>query len=242
MARTDTARIANDHFKRRWEAWLWVSVSIAVFVHFLVFSLWPDMVARVDVPEATRPTRVVEVLPKISMPEQPRSIARPAIPKAGAPTLSFDATITPSLPLLELDTRMAPPAPHTPPSPGTARAFTPFTVAPVLRNEGEIRRVLQREYPPLLKESGIGGVVTVWAFVGLDGRVAEVELGETSGYDAMDAAALEVAGKMRFTPAQNRDKQVPVWVSIPITFQVGRSPADSPIGVLGGGETPAELT
>jgi len=25
---------------------------------------------------------------------------------------------------------------------------------------------------------------------------------------------------MNFSPAMNRDKQVPVWVSIPITFQV----------------------
>ena len=33
-------------------------------------------------------------------------------------------------------------------------------------------------------------------------------------------AAIKVAGIMKFTPALNRDKKVPVWVSLPITFQV----------------------
>ena len=33
-------------------------------------------------------------------------------------------------------------------------------------------------------------------------------------------SGLKVGQVMEFTPAMNRDKQVPVWVSIPITFQV----------------------
>jgi hypothetical protein len=36
----------------------------------------------------------------------------------------------------------------------------------------------------------------------------------------MDDAALAVSEIYRFTPAMNRDKKVPVWVSFPITFQV----------------------
>ncbi len=235
MARTTASPIANDHFKRRSEAWLWVSISVAVFIHFLVFSLWPDMIAYVDVPEAREATRLVNAVPRADVPDRPARIQRPSIPVAGTPSVSFDATIAPTLPPLDFGAQLAPPSPSNPPVDGSARAFTPFTVAPVLRNEREIVRVLQREYPSLLRASGIGGVVVVWAYVALDGRVQEVEVGETSGYDSMDAAALEVARQMVFTPAQNRDKRVPVWVALPITFKVGRDLPASPIGVPMGG-------
>jgi TonB family protein len=35
----------------------------------------------------------------------------------------------------------------------------------------------------------------------------------------MDEAALDVARVMKFSPAKNRGRPVPVWVSIPITFR-----------------------
>jgi TonB family protein len=43
---------------------------------------------------------------------------------------------------------------------------------------------------------------------------------ETSGFEALDQAAANVATVMRFTPAQNRDQTVAVWVQVPIRFQV----------------------
>jgi TonB family protein len=42
---------------------------------------------------------------------------------------------------------------------------------------------------------------------------------EPSGHTSLDEAALRVANVMQFSPAMNRDKKVPVWVSLPITFQ-----------------------
>jgi TonB family protein len=41
---------------------------------------------------------------------------------------------------------------------------------------------------------------------------------ESSGHKALDDAALKVAEIIEFTPALNRDKRVPVWISLPITF------------------------
>jgi outer membrane biosynthesis protein TonB len=35
----------------------------------------------------------------------------------------------------------------------------------------------------------------------------------------LDEAALQVADVIRFSPALNRDKRVPVWISLPINFQ-----------------------
>ena len=80
-------------------------------------------------------------------------------------------------------------------------------------------RALEREYPPLLRDAGIGGTVKVWFFIDENGVVRNQVVHETSGHEALDAAALRVAPVFRFTPALNRDKAVPVWVSLPITFR-----------------------
>jgi len=79
---------------------------------------------------------------------------------------------------------------------------------------------MEREYPPLLRDAGIGGTVRVYFFIDENGTVQDTRIDQSSGHQALDDAALEVAGIYRFSPALNRDKKVPVWVSFPITFQV----------------------
>ena len=103
---------------------------------------------------------------------------------------------------------------------GETPSFTPFTVAPQLKNRDDVGRALEREYPPLLRDAGVGGKVEVWVRISEQGRVEDVQIHQSSGHPALDEAAIKVGQVMEFTPAMNRDKQVPVWVSIPITFQV----------------------
>jgi TonB family protein len=99
--------------------------------------------------------------------------------------------------------------------------FTPFTVSPRLRNSAEVSAALQAHYPPLLRDAGIGGDVMVWFYIDAAGVVRRIQLKESSGYEALDAAAMRIAGLMEFTPALNRDQRVPVWVSIPFKFRSG---------------------
>ncbi len=105
-----------------------------------------------------------------------------------------------------------------PPDLSEGPAFTPFDVRPIVQNRAEVRRVLEREYPPLLRNAGIGGEALVWIYIDAEGAVQDVQLNTSSGYDALDEAALTVASFMQFSPAKNRDKAVAVWVAIPITF------------------------
>jgi protein TonB len=93
-------------------------------------------------------------------------------------------------------------------------------VAPALQNLAEVQRALTREYPTVLRDSGIGGRVTVWFFIDEQGRGQQTRINESSGYEALDQAALNVAEVYRFSPALNRENRVQVWVSLPITFQV----------------------
>ena len=101
-----------------------------------------------------------------------------------------------------------------------APTFTPFTVAPEIQNRNEVIRAMEREYPPLLRDAGIGGTVRVYFFIDETGRVQDFRIDQSSGHQALDQAALNVAEVYQFSPALNRDQRVPVWVSFPITFQV----------------------
>ena len=101
-----------------------------------------------------------------------------------------------------------------------APAFTPMTVRPEIRNRSEVQAALMNEYPTILRDAGIGGTVIVWMFISEEGEVLNRRVSETSGHVALDQAALEVADVFRFTPALNRERTVPVWIQLPITFQV----------------------
>ncbi len=97
--------------------------------------------------------------------------------------------------------------------------FTPFTERPELKDKEAVAKALESYYPPLLRDAGIGGTAQVWFYISETGKVEEVQLKETSGHKALDQAALKVAKSMAFTPARNKGKPVPVWVSIPLVFQ-----------------------
>ncbi len=101
-----------------------------------------------------------------------------------------------------------------------APTFTPYTVGPSILNKAEVVAAMERSYPPLLRDAGIGGTAVVYFFIDADGRVRDTRIAKSSGHKEIDAAALAVAGVYRFSPALNRDKKVPVWVQFPITFQV----------------------
>lgn len=100
--------------------------------------------------------------------------------------------------------------------------FIPFAVPPSIINRDEVLRAMQREYPPDLRELGIGGRVVVYFFVDERGYVTESRLSASSGQHELDAAALRVARVYRFRPAQNDDGPVAVWVQFPVTFSVRR--------------------
>lgn len=128
---------------------------------------------------------------------------------------------------------------------GEAPTFTPFTVRPDVKNRAEVAGALVREYPPDLRKRGVSGTVTVWFFIDAEGTVRKAQINESSGHEALDAAALRVARIMEFTPASHKEKNVPVWISLPITFtarQRGsgvRPPArlerGAPVSLLEGG-------
>jgi len=103
-------------------------------------------------------------------------------------------------------------------SPDEAPRFMVMEVRPRILNADEVIRALERSYPALLRDAGVGGDVTVWFFIDAGGNVLKRLIDRTSGYDGLDAAALKIADIMRFAPAENRGVKVPVWVSLAVKF------------------------
>lgn len=211
---------ANDRMKRSWDNWFWGSMIAAIVLHFGVFQFWPDMTAD-DVSFASNELEAIELPPEIEIPPPPEAIQRPATPVIAEAEISEDITIAPT-------TFEDNPVEDLPPPPdnsgegdiGANPTFTPYTVAPDITNRTAVIRALEREYPPLLRDAGIGGTANIWFFIDENGRVQDTRIQESSGHAQLDDAALRVADIMEFTPALNRDKKVPVWVAFPITFQV----------------------
>jgi protein TonB len=210
--------IANDRFKRGFGNWFWGSMAVAAVLHFLMFAFWPEM-STADVSFTTEELEAIELPPEVEIPPPPEQIARPATPVISDAVIDEDVTIA-STTFEDNPIENLPPPPTASANEDLSAAprFTPFTVRPELRNRAEIARALERNYPPLLRDAGIGGETLVWFFIDENGRVQKTQINKSSGYEALDKAALTVAEQMQFSPALNRDKKVPVWVAIPIVF------------------------
>jgi len=210
---------ANDRLKRSFQSCFWASTTVATLAHIALFALWPEMTAA-DVSFDAPDIAVIELPPDVDIPEAPEEISKPATPIMATAELSEDITIG-------VTTFGANPVTDLPPPPDQVTTtditkgpqFTPYTVKPDVKNRQVVGRALQREYPTLLRDAGIGGTVNVWFFINEEGAVVETQIDQSSGHTALDEAALRVADVFEFTPALNRDKRVPVWVSIAITFE-----------------------
>ena len=104
---------------------------------------------------------------------------------------------------------------------GSRPQFIPYTRAPVLLNEEDLRLAMDREYPALLKDAGIGGTTIVYLFVDTDGKVRNQRVSRTSNHKALDEAALKAAPVAVFSPAMNGETPVALWIELPITFKAG---------------------
>ena len=210
---------ANDAFKSHYRDWVRFGVIVAVGLHFGFFNFFPKLRAA-DLAGGVAEFEAIELPPEVRVPPPPEHIARPATPKVAAVEMSEDVTIAPTTFESNPVENLPPPPVAAGRDPSERPSFIPYDVPPRLKNPDEIQRLLQRNYPPQLREAKIQGTVVLWIYIDDRGNVVKSHVQRSSGYMAMDRVAQECADEMEFTPAKNRDKRTAVWVAQAISFEV----------------------
>lgn len=75
-------------------------------------------------------------------------------------------------------------------------------------------------YPEAARRAGQEGLVVLWAEVTSEGRADSVTVRQSSGYSALDEAALRAVKKWKFYPAKIGTLPVASRVEVPIRFQL----------------------
>lgn len=91
----------------------------------------------------------------------------------------------------------------------------PFTEANFSANYGSNPKP---KYPGIATSRGWEGTVHLLVKVSAEGDSEEVIVQRSSGYDALDEAAIEAVEKWKFIPAKRGDTQVSSSVIVPINF------------------------
>lgn len=76
------------------------------------------------------------------------------------------------------------------------------------------------EYPLLLRDQAVGGVVWVRVWVEENGLPGQVALVKGSGYRLLDESALRAVRHWRFLPARSGDRPFASWVEFPVKFSI----------------------
>lgn len=95
---------------------------------------------------------------------------------------------------------------------GQRPEFIPFDRAPKLQNADEVQQHLRDAYPERLRSEGVAGEAILWIYVSEEGEVLQSRIAEGSQHPALDQAAREVVGTMKFKPAMYEDEKTAVWL------------------------------
>jgi TonB family protein len=92
---------------------------------------------------------------------------------------------------------------------------------PRATNLPDLRRQLERNYPPLLRDARVTGTVQVRMRVTADGTVDASSITVTSSsHEQFNDPTIRSVQRLRFRPAKVNGRPVPVWVELPITWTV----------------------
>jgi protein TonB len=145
--------------------------------------------------------------------------SRPSIPiEVEDDDLLDDVTIEMSTDISSYEAWDAPPPP--PEDEGGPRVrFIPYDEAPEpIGGFSAIQRNVV--YPEIAQEAGIEGTVVIQAFVNEFGKVTDCVVLKGVPNTGLDEAAIDAIKKTRFKPAKQRDRNVGVYISIPVIFKL----------------------
>ena len=178
-----------------------------VIMNFLIFPRFHNTMEFESVDQI--------IIENIDIPQTQQIDNTPPPARPSIPVPSDDEDIADDLTLDELDfddfsNMDAPP----PPPSGPKVAFIPYDLAP------RAKTAIKPIYPEIAQEAGIEGVVVVQAFIDERGRVKETLILKGVPNTGLDEAAMDAIRRTKFHPAEQRERPVGVWISIPVNFRL----------------------
>ena len=191
---------------RSGERWGRVGLRVAAAVALLLVGTWLVPPARASLVRWLRP------LPEVA----PASVD--PLPEPSPPAVVVDVPDSPAPDDLRAEPERTLPAAQADDEPNDSLLRLPPTL-PSLADREHARRIVTDEYPVDLQEGGIGGVVRVLLWVGLDGVADSPTVRVSSGVPALDEAALRATRSFRFLPATRAGQKVGTWVEFSVRFE-----------------------
>ncbi len=197
-----------------------LSLAIALALMIAIFQLGsqstpaPASIRRADIK--------IEVadIPATKQYRKPPPPARPGVPVPSVEELiPEDLTIATT----EIYFSDIPPPPAWSLGDDEAEIFVAYDKpAEVIGGFAEIQKHLK--YPNVAWKVGIEGIVFVRVLVGVDGRTEKMECIKAEPANmGFEASAKEAIKQVRWEPAEQHDKKVRVWLTIPIRFGLARA-------------------
>ncbi|WP_374352758.1 TonB family protein [Chitinimonas sp.] len=160
----------------------------------------PQAIAR-TVPQArsSQPAQPRTLLPAVpaSMAAVPAAAAAPSAPAAAAPAEAEPAVAAPSKPAAGKSAELTPP-----------------------RSDAQGLNNPKPPYPAMSRRLHEEGVVQVEVHVLADGKVDQVRLKRSSGFERLDRAALDTLQRWTFIPARQGDTPLALWYVVPVDFSL----------------------
>ena len=231
--------VASGGEKRR--PWNSRSVAMSIFLHsaLVVAAVY----ATVRAEEVTKEEELVEFMEieeeeKAPEPEKPDEPEPPPPPPAATQALEPPEAPPASIPEVDLsapavsaadftgigvvapEAAPAPPAPPPEAAPDFAYEVAVLERVPELSNKGSIGSIMERLYPRLLQDAGIGGTVVMQFVIEPDGTVdmSSAKVLESSN-DQLSEASMKAIERFRFRPGRYKGENVRVLIQMPITWQ-----------------------
>lgn len=174
------------------------------------FGIAAEPVAKVDVK--------IEVadIPPTEQIRRPPPPPRPSIPiPTEEESVPEDLTIAST----DIDLSEIPPPPG-PPQEDDLSIFVAYDEPPRIIG-GMLALQRNLKYPRVAQQAGVEGIVFVKVLVGTDGETQKTEIIQAKPADmGFEESAKEALQKVKWKPAKQRDRNIRVWVTIPVQFQL----------------------
>jgi protein TonB len=213
LPRFRTARRLASHWQlnARYVRYCAIALLLSTTCHVLYLLYGPAPEAR-PYEITTFIPEVIDIPDEIDIPEPPKEVPPPPLPRELDPTADEDFEEEDVIPATQLpdlgDWRGRPPIRE------SSGGFLAYETAPV-----PVKRV-QPDYPDLARQAHAEGTVRVQVLVDATGRVVEVVVVQSDTVASLNQAALAAARRWLFRPALQRDTPVPARVVLQFHFSL----------------------